>query len=184
MATTPKKYQYRVDATDAIVSVDPLWIAFAQENGAEELTEQSVVGRSLWDFFAGDETRALFKQVHALVRSRGKKVVLPFRCDSPNLERHMRMTISDQGQGQLSYDNVIVRAVPQFYLGLLDTSRPRSRSFLTMCSCCKRCLLEPHGWLDVVETSLRLRLFEAETPPELRHTICPTCADTQRYEGE
>lgn len=103
---------------------------------------------------------------------------MPFRCDSPSLQRHMRMTITHEHAGQLLYACLLVRAVPQRHTAVLDSGYPRADAHLTMCSCCKRALLEPLGWLDVEEVSVRLGLFEAEKVPELRHTICPECAGT------
>jgi hypothetical protein len=176
MATQIPRYRYRVDTSDVIVWVDPLWLAFAKENGAIDLTEEAVVGRSLWDFVAGAETQQLFLGLHERIRSTGKTMVLPFRCDSPSLQRHMRLTITREEHGRLHYDSLLVRAVPQRPLGLLEKSRPRSHETLMMCSCCKRALLERVGWLDLEDISVRLHLFEAEEVPALRHTVCPTCA--------
>jgi hypothetical protein len=175
MATEAPTYRYRVDAADILVDVDARWLAFAQENGAPELTEDTVVGRLLWEFVAGEELCQLYLAIHARVRSAGKPVVLPFRCDSPTLQRHMRMTITGEEAGHLQYECLLVRAVPRRGGGALDDARPRSNAFLTMCSCCKRTLLEPLGWLEVEDVSARLGLFETEHVPKLRHTLCPEC---------
>jgi len=40
------KYRYAVDANDSIISVIPIWLAFAGDNGASERSERVVVGRS------------------------------------------------------------------------------------------------------------------------------------------
>ena len=180
MAAQGLKYRYRVDAADVLVWVSELWLAFAKENGAADLIEESVLGRSLWDFVSGDELRRLYAEIHSRVRLSGTPVVLPFRCDSPSLQRHMRMTITREDAGQLAYDSVLVRAVPQRPLEILDSRWKRSAAVLTMCSCCKRALLEPVGWLGLDDVAVRLQLFEAEKVPELRHTICPECANTLR----
>ena len=68
-----RRYRYRVDATDRINWVDSWWLAFARENGASELTADSVIGRSLWDFVSGADTRRLFKAIHERVRSSGAR---------------------------------------------------------------------------------------------------------------
>ena len=177
MGHETQTYRYRVDAADLIVWVDRLWLAFAKENGAPELSEEFVLGRSLWDFVAGDETRRLFSEIHSRVRSSHHRVVLPFRCDSPSLQRHMRLTITEEADGRLMYESVMLRAVPQRTLDILDSSRTRSAGLLTMCSCCKRALLEPLGWLEVEDVSARLRVFETREAPQLRYSICPDCTD-------
>jgi hypothetical protein len=180
MAAEVPRYRYRVDAADVLVWVDALWLAFARENGAAELVKESVLGRLLWDFVSGNEIRRLYLEIHSRVRISGHAVVLPFRCDSPSLQRHMRLTIAREDAGHLAYECLLVRAVPQRNIGALDSQSPRSEAFLTMCSCCKRTLFEPIGWLEVEDVSVRLGLFETRKVPELRHTICPECANTLR----
>ena len=176
-AETPR-YRYRLDANDIFVSVDDLWLAFAKENGARHLTREIVLGRSIWDFVASDELRALYKALHSRIRQGGPPVVVPFRCDSPSLQRHMRLKIACEAGGALAYESLLVRAVPQRNLQVLDSKRQRSDAFLTICSCCKRALLEPVGWIELEDASVRLKLFEAQQVPELRHTVCPKCVST------
>jgi hypothetical protein len=96
----------------------------------------------------------------------------------------MRLTISRESTDQLPYESTLVRAVPQRELGILDPEQRRSTAILTLCSCCKRALLEPDGWLELVDASIRLKLFEEEHVPELRHTVCPECADALKSIAE
>lgn len=176
MAASRPKYCYRVDTTDRLVWVDAWWLAFAAENGAHELTEQSVLGRSLWDFVDGTEPRRLYEEIHARVRRTSKAIVLPFRCDSPTLQRHMRLTIALGEKGELHYESILLRVEPQRILTILDPQQSRTDAKLTMCSSCKRALLEPVGWLEVEDVSVRLLLFESRRVPQLCYTICPNCA--------
>jgi hypothetical protein len=92
----------------------------------------------------------------------------------------MRMTITREGAGYLLYESVLIRVEPERRLSLLDPQRPRGDSCLTMCSCCKRALLEPSGWLEVADISARLRLFEKPKVPHLRYDLCPDCADAMQ----
>jgi hypothetical protein len=170
------KYRYRVDADDLLVWVDSWWLAFARENGAADLTADRVLGRSLWEFIADAGTRELYKEIHSRIRATGRASLLPFRCDSPKVCRHMRLTISQDGDGQLLYESVLLRVEPRRDFRFLDRDCPRSDAFLTMCSCCKRSLIESAGWLEVEEVAVRLGLFERPRGPQLRHTICPSCA--------
>lgn len=177
MDTQYSSYRYRVDADDLLVWVDEWWIAFAKENGASQLVNEPFLGRPLWDFVTGEDVCRLYMAIHARVRTSGTRVLLPFRCDSPSLKRHMRLTITREDSGQLLYECILLRAEPQRYLGVLDSNLPRTHSFLTLCSCCKQGLLEPTGWIGIEDITVRLKLLEAEKMPELRHTICPACAD-------
>ncbi len=170
------RYRYRVDVADVLTWVDSWWLAFARENGAAELKPETVLGRSLWEFVAGEETRRLFRIIHDRIRTSGAPMVLPFRCDSPCLKRQMRLTITAERAGQLLYDSVLLAVEPQVEHRVLQVDQPRSEAFLTMCSCCKRSLLEPLGWLDLDEISTRLRLFESPKVPQIRYEICPDCA--------
>lgn len=171
-------YRYSVDENDVLLSVDHWWLAFAQENNATELTESSVVGRLLWDFIADDPTRILYREIHARVRSTGNPISLPFRCDSPTLQRFMRVTISTPRDRQLLYESSLIRAVPQRRLTVLDPAQQRSTEFLIMCSFCKRCFIEPETWLELENIALKLRLYDKQTVPGLIFTVCPTCEDS------
>jgi hypothetical protein len=174
--TSSTKCRYRVDATDVLTWVDDWWLAFARENGASELTEQRVLGHILWDFIADGTTRKLYQGIHSRVRSTCNTIVLPFRCDSSTLRRHMRLTIVLEDSGHLLYEGVLTRAEPCSVMDVLDPSFPRSRDVLTICSCCKRALVEPSGWLEVEDAAARLGLFEKPKAPRLTYTVCRDCA--------
>ena len=171
-------YQYRLNDADVIVDVDRWWLAFARENNASELNETSVIGRVLWEFISDTPTQLLYKEIHAHVRFSGRPVTVPFRCDSPTLQRHMQLTISRHDAGGLCYQSKLIRATPQHHVAMFDRTRKRSSAFLTMCSFCKRSLIEPAGWLEMENISLNLRMYERQTVPELRYTVCPRCAKT------
>ncbi len=176
MVATSLTYRYWIDAADTITFVNGPWLAFARENGAAELTEASVVGRSLWDFIEGQETKQLYAALIEKVRTQDKLVVVPFRCDSPLVRREMRLLMKQNGEGIVRFESVITQVQPREFLRLFDRTTPRSRTVLDMCSCCKRILAEPVGWTDVDDAVARLHLLAEETMPQLRQTICPSCA--------
>lgn len=170
------RYQYRVDRHDCISWVNSWWLAFARENGGHRLTEQLVVGRSLWDFIADDETRQLYQALHYRLRGHDSTVVLPLRCDSPNVRRHMQLIITGKsGEKTLMYEGGIVQAKPREYLAVLDSAKQRTNPCLWMCSCCKHVLLEPKGWIEVEEISEILQLNRRQRLPRCRQTLCPHC---------
>lgn len=169
-------YRYCIDANDRLIEVDEMWLAFARENGAAQLTQATVLGRSLWDFVQGEAIRAVYEDIHQRLRSCGKSAAFFFRCDSPQLKRHMRMSLTPGDNGQLVYTSHIVRTEPQRVLALLDTEQQRSTSFLSVCSCCKKAMLEPDAWLELEKVSLSVGLLESGKLPQLRHTICPECS--------
>lgn len=171
------KYRYRVNCEDIVSWVDAWWLAFARENGAPELSAENVVGRCLWDFVDDDATRGIYQQLHRRVRESGQSVVVPFRCDSPNLRRHMRLTILPGADGDLCYESQLLRVEPGVRYRVLEPGEPRNEAFLTLCSCCKRALLETHGWLDLNEAVLRSGVFDRRRVPQLRYTFCDECRE-------
>lgn len=169
------RYRYTVDALDVITSVSPTWLAFAQENGAPELTYQAVIGNSLWHFIDGSETIELYQAILQRVRASFSRIVVPFRCDSPTLRRYMRLELICQPHGSVQFDGILERVEPTEQHNLLDPRFPRSCNVLTLCSCCKRALVEPSGWLEIEDAVARLHLLEKEQTPQLRNAVCPDC---------
>ena len=170
------RYQYRVDKHDRITWVNSWWLAFARENGAVRLSEPEVIGRSLWEFIADDETCNLYKNLHARLRGDDEVVVIPCRCDSPTIRRQMHLIITGNSSDKsLLYEGGIVQAETHKYLSVLDPLSPRTTPSLWMCSCCKHVLLEPQGWLELEEISERLQLDRRRRLPHCRHTLCPRC---------
>lgn len=175
VAAAGQIYRYRVDSDDRIVWVDARWLAFAQENGAPDLTRERVLGQSLWRYIAGDVTCEVYRRMHREVRLRGRTIVAPFRCDSPSLRREMQLTILPEDSGQLLYEGMVLLSAPCPPVSVLDSALRRSQSLLTMCSCCKRVLIEPDGWLGMNEASVRLKVLNAAMPPQLKYEVCPGC---------
>jgi hypothetical protein len=170
------RYRYSVDAQDVISSVSPNWLAFARENGAPELTAQAVVGHCLWDFIDGIETIRLYQAILQRVRTTAVQILVPFRCDSPTLRRYMRLEISSQPQDSVQLDGLLVRVEPTTArVNLLDPRFPRSHDVLNVCSCCKRAMVEPMGWLEIEDIAVRLHLLEQERAPQMHYDVCPDC---------
>lgn len=170
------RYCYSIDGADSVVSVSDTWLAFARENGAPELTRDFVVGESLWEFIKGDTTKLLYKQLVQHVRDTDTTLVVPFRCDSPSVQRDMRLEIKQTCKGEVEFAGVLLSAKPRSYLPVLDARVPLTSDILTLCSCCKRALVEAIGWLRLEDAVVLSHCFEADSRPRLRYSICPKCA--------
>ena len=168
-------YCYGVDVNDDLAWVDSSWLGFANENGASDLTKTPIQGKCLWDFIADESTRNLYREIHRRVRSTGRAIVLPLRCDSPNLKRYMQLTISPGFSGALDYRCILHRVELQPRLTILEYSTKRSSDMLTMCSCCKKVCVEPMGWVHVEAVAAKLHLFDSDTVPQLQYLVCPEC---------
>ena len=169
-------YCYGVDDADNLSRVDDSWLAFAHENGAPELTRSAIVGRCLWDFIADEGTQRLYEQLHRRVRSTSQPIVLPLRCDSPNLKRDIQLTISPDDAGALSYRSVILRVELQPQLALLTPTAKRTHDRLTMCSFCKKVCVEPMGWVNLERVAAKLHLFEGISAPRLFYEVSAECS--------
>lgn len=166
--------RYEIDAADRITAVSDSWLEFAQANDAPGLTREAVIGRSLWDFIAGDETRDLYRAVLARVRNEDVPIILPFRCDSPEYRRWMRLVMTPRMSDCVVLDGVLVRKLERLHLGILDPQAPRLPDELPMCSCCKRVAIES-SWLEPEDAITRLHALGAEPYPHLRQVVCDAC---------
>jgi hypothetical protein len=174
-ASYPK---YSIDSADTITSVNSAWLRFAQENDTPELTADFVIGKPLWDFIAGGEVRHLYQLVLERVRANDTPVILPFRCDSPGIRRHMRLVISPLHEGNVQLDAVLVSEERRPSLALLDPQAPRSDQVLTLCSWCKRARVARSEWVEPEDAIVRLDLFGPPSLPQLSHGICDQCVNT------
>jgi hypothetical protein len=177
-------FPYAIDREDRIVSVGESWLAFAEENRASELTRERVLGRSLWSFVAGSETRLLYREVFRRVRTRAESAELPFRCDSPECFRFMRLRLDPGPRDSIRCRGITVREQARPFFSILDRAFPRSDSTLDMCSFCKKIGAFGSEWLEAEDAIRRLNLFESARLPRLEHVVCPSCASVCRAEPD
>jgi hypothetical protein len=175
-------FVYRIDANDIVIFVDHNWLAFAQENDARFLIDPAGWHQSLWKFITGLETRYLYRMMIEKVRTTGKVMSIPFRCDSPGRRRFMEMHIVPLPEHQVEFRSHILRQERRASVRLLDGSRVRSSDLITMCSWCKRVKVPPESWEEVEEAVKDLDLFGASRLPQITHGMCPLCHDFYRTE--
>lgn len=166
---------HTVDAAGNIVAVNGEWVEFARENGAPELVRESVVGRAIWEFMEGRETRHISRLLLDKVRSTGKSLSLPYRCDSPALRRFMEMEIVPVGGGAVEFRSRLLDVEPRDPVLLLDPHAGRGEEFLTVCSWCRRARVSS-VWVELDEAVKMLDLFSSAALPQLTHGICQDCS--------
>ncbi len=166
--------RYRLDAYDRIRSVSEDWLAFARRNGAAHLDE-SVVGQSIWRFIDGRETRELYRLLFERVRDWGTPVSFPLRCDSPEQRRYLTLTIQPAEQEGLELQTETVREEPRPAVPLFETLLGAEGDQLTVCSWCKRVLVNGEAWVEAEEAIERLDLFGDAPMPNISYGICPAC---------
>ncbi len=172
---SPRVVDYAIDADDRVLRVGRGWSRFARANGAPELAARIVLGRSLWDFVAGDATQRLYARIFDRVRQSAEGVEVPFRCDSPEYARWMRLAISPEAEGGVALRSRLVREGYRVFAPILGKAPTAPGRPLPMCSFCRRCWIESH-WLAVEDALARLDLLDAEKMPEVQHRVCRRCA--------
>jgi hypothetical protein len=171
---TATALSYAIDEHDHLVKVDQGYYRFAEENGWEEAG--SSLGRSLWDYVAGEEMKKLQRMLVRRVRDEVGDVELPFRCDGPEVRRKMDIRIVARPGGRAVLFSARLRSEEEREerQPLLDPEVPRGGETLVMCGWCDR--FEVDGeWVEVEEAARRLELFDRPELPALSHGICPAC---------
>jgi hypothetical protein len=169
---TVEALSYAIDHQDRLIRLDEGFYRFAEENGWKEVGDS--LGRSLWDFVAGDEVRKLQRMLLRRIRNGIRDVRLPFRCDGPDVSREMNIRIVADSSGRVVLFSARLRSEEEREESqpLLDPASPRGLERLAMCAWCDR--FEVDGeWVEVEEAARRLELFRRSEMPSIEHTICP-----------
>jgi hypothetical protein len=84
-----------LDREGNILAVGPdNWSRFAESAGDTALNAQAVKRQNIFDFIAGEPVRKQIRQVmDTLISGKVADWVMPYRCDSPDTRRNMRISI-------------------------------------------------------------------------------------------
>jgi hypothetical protein len=165
---------YVIDGDDRLVQVSTGYFDFADRNdlpGAD-----LALGRPLWDFVAGESVRAVQKAFIRRVRRSGMTVILPFRCDGPEVRREQLLTVGPaEGGEMIVFMTQVVAELPRPRQALLDRRRGRGKRTVVMCSWCDR-VKEGSAWVEVEQAALALGLTGEGVIPKVRYDLCDECA--------
>jgi hypothetical protein len=167
---------YAIDDQDRLIRLDEGYYRFAEENGWADA--EASLGRSLWDFVAGEEVKKVLRLLVRRIRDEVRDVELTCRCDGPDVAREMdlRIVATSSGRGVLFSARVRSEEDWDEPQPLLDTEAPRAPDTLPMCAWCDR--FEVGGeWVEAEEAAKRLELFRRREMPTLEHTVCPRDRD-------
>jgi len=167
---------YAIDEHDHLVKVDEGYYRFAEENGWDGAG--SSLGRSLWDYVAGEDLKKVQRLLLRRIRDEAGDVELPFRCDGPDVRREMEIRIKAGAGGRAVLFSARLRSEEERERAqpLLDPAAPRGSETLAMCGWCDRFEVE-NEWVEVEEAARRLELFDRPEMPSLSHGICPDCSE-------
>ena len=170
-----RQFEWIVDSSNAIVSVNDNWLSFAEENDPHFADPLVVQGCPLNEFITDAETRHLYDCLMQRVRTDGKPVTVPYRCDSPDCRRFMEVDLSPAEDGGVRFLSRIVRLEPRPTVALMTPTVQHSNDLLSMCSWCKKVKLPANGYTEVEDAVDKLSLFASEVLPHLTHGCCPQC---------
>lgn len=165
------------------------WADFARSAGFDGPTPDSVVGRSLFDVIVGDDVRAAYLALHRAVASLARPALtFEYRCDAPELERLMKMSMSalvahGRLQGVL-YQATLLTArdrVPLEFLraetAMGDHDRAQTLPFVKICQFCANVTMPAWGGAWVAPQDYYRRGGSDEV--RLSHGVCPDCVRTR-----
>lgn len=172
------EYVYRVDGDDRIVFVDRAFIEFAERNWKQDFDHSEVLHTTLWKHLCGTEIVYLYRVIFQRARAGGVPGGLPFRCDGPDVRRHMELHLETGAGGGLTLRSVLLREESREPVALLGRVTERSSRFLRMCSWCKKIDAADSGaaprWLEVEDAVAELDLFDRPLPG-ITHGLCEGC---------
>lgn len=142
--------RYTIDAGDNIKSVSESWYRFALGNQGDQLSDENVLGRSLWDFISDTPTRDIYKQMLARVRQ-GRLTEFTFRCDGPSWRRLLLMRVIPKDLNAIEFETSVLKLEERESSRLLSLDAPRSTDLLRLC--------------------------EREQMPQLSHGMCDPCVE-------
>ena len=170
-----RRFLYRINADDQIVFANQDWFDFAIENHSD-LGPELVFKRPVWSFIADSGTKAILSAVIQRVRQNGRAIRLPFRCDSPDLRRHMEIEIRLQPDDHVEFESRVLRLESRDPVQLWSPEIQRSNQVIIACSWCKKIQVSRNNWMEVEESIAALGLFNAPLLPRVSHGVCPLCA--------
>ena len=177
---TPQTTTWTIDADDVITGVGGDWDEFAGANGAAALCGTRVVGAPLFDFITGQETQRIYRLLLHKVRSADAVLRVPFRCDSPEVRRHMRLEIAPMSADAIEFRGEFLGGESRPRVRLLDPNEARSRTLLVSCSFCLRLRVPPDEWIEPEHVVARMDLLSGVAVPQLIHGVCPECSASLR----
>jgi len=178
MATNNITFSYTIDNEDKIVRVCDNWVQFAQENeAAETLLPRVIENKPIWKFIEGDEAKMIYESIFKTIRTHNKSVALPFRCDSPDKRRYLKLVITPVQHDHIEFVSHLLREEDRDAVEILKADFSRSNEFVVMCCMCKKIKLPPDIWVEVEEAVEELKLFELIELPQINHSICPECTE-------
>jgi hypothetical protein len=153
---------YELSSQNRIVSVSDSWDSFACSNGGEAALSHAVMGRPIWDFVSGLDTRSYLNALIFAARSTGRSVAVQYRCDGLSERRLFQLQIQP-----LEEDGVRLMHLP---LEIVRRRRSVQSPPEGAQSCCGQCLRWRRGnaWEEA-------DIHHALARHGIDFVVCPHC---------
>lgn len=160
---------YTLDSDDVIISINDAWDSFAETNNATQLSRSSVIGKPLFQYISGDATRMFVWSIFNNVRIRQEEYIKPYRCDSSELKRYMKMTITPLDKGRIEIANELIAVETKSFLTNIKAYKSRIRR----CSMCNR-LNHKDTWKEP-ESLIKEGALNPDQEIYVIYTVCNDC---------
>lgn len=171
---------YLVDRDGIIRGVGrTAWVREAQDGGVPMLADpRAVLDRPLFDFIQGEDVRESYRQLMGVAAQGRRAVAIPMRCDSPDRERFMRLTITALRDGALLvgylFQSAILHELRRLPAALHPAAPSEDAPTVGFCSYCNRVRESTSGhWMRVPEYLAE----HGPMPVHIVHTLCGGCTD-------
>ncbi len=167
----------------------PGWDDFAASARTTRVQAGRVIGEMLFSFVSGAEVRQVQMALHDQVVSRAKsRVTFDYRCDGPDTERRMRMSLTpvlrDAKIVGVLYQSIILEQFSRPRIGLFDqydrvADTYNNGQVLKVCSYCHDVAWpvprqpETYLWIEPEDYYRR----GGTSDVLVSHGICPVCYD-------
>lgn len=166
-------YVYHLDDSDVIAFVNQDWLDFATANGKPDLTETDVVGKSLWEFIHGPETRTFYENLFRTVRVHNQERRVFFRCDAPHIKRRMVLLVCPLPNHSLQLEGHVLGEEPITLESYQELWLSVAQQIIQQCSLCLRVKNRANMWMDWIAMAWQLALLRHILP--VQYLICPDC---------
>lgn len=163
---------YIIDQKDQILSVSGSWDEFAGENDGKHVYASEVCGKLIWDFVNGETTRMWLTTVFQIARLRNSALERPYRCDSPELKRHMLMRILPEPEGLLRIEHEMLSAEERTHPVYIHYASEKAVATIRFrCSICGK-VKDCDDWLEPDDIS---PISTKVDPILVEYTVCEDC---------
>lgn len=157
---------YFVDRDDRILDIDGAWDDVAMINDAPGALSKKVLGTSLFDHVAGEDTQDYLRRLMQRVRATGQAHIMEYRCDGPTVRRWCWMEMRAGDKGCLLSRHVLLRSESTENRVLVERANSPSTE-AHQCSICNR-IRVVGDWFDPFE--IKRNQFYVVGP-----ALCSTC---------